>query len=119
MFIFFDGEEAFQHWGPRDSIYGARHLARKWSKSAAGSSSNELDKIVSSISNYQLELFFYFNKFQNLFVVQQIIFIVSLNVLYKIITTTCNHILFIRTVFKNQISYSVSYNLFIHGNSYA
>lgn len=47
MFIFFDGEEAFQHWGPDDSIYGARHLARKWSKSTRESSGSELDKIVS------------------------------------------------------------------------
>ncbi|XP_034940547.1 glutaminyl-peptide cyclotransferase-like [Chelonus insularis] len=30
MFIFFDGEEAFKSWGPTDSIYGARHLAKKW-----------------------------------------------------------------------------------------
>ncbi|XP_055840133.1 glutaminyl-peptide cyclotransferase isoform X2 [Episyrphus balteatus] len=30
MFIFFDGEEAFKEWGPTDSIYGARHLAKKW-----------------------------------------------------------------------------------------
>ncbi|XP_055916564.1 glutaminyl-peptide cyclotransferase isoform X2 [Eupeodes corollae] len=30
MFIFFDGEEAFETWGPNDSIYGARHLAKKW-----------------------------------------------------------------------------------------
>ncbi|XP_012284369.1 glutaminyl-peptide cyclotransferase [Orussus abietinus] len=30
MFIFFDGEEAFESWGPQDSIYGARHLAQKW-----------------------------------------------------------------------------------------
>lgn len=28
--VFFDGEEAFQEWGPTDSIYGARHLAQKW-----------------------------------------------------------------------------------------
>ncbi|XP_015509165.2 glutaminyl-peptide cyclotransferase [Neodiprion lecontei] len=32
MFIFFDGEEAFKSWGPTDSIYGARHLAKKWQK---------------------------------------------------------------------------------------
>jgi glutaminyl-peptide cyclotransferase len=25
--IFFDGEEAFVNWTPRDSLYGARHLA--------------------------------------------------------------------------------------------
>ncbi|KAK0094930.1 hypothetical protein PV326_009595 [Microctonus aethiopoides] len=30
MFIFFDGEEAFKKWGPNDSIYGAKHLAKKW-----------------------------------------------------------------------------------------
>lgn len=30
--IFFDGEEAFVDWGPKDSIYGARHLAAKWTK---------------------------------------------------------------------------------------
>ncbi|XP_017059846.1 glutaminyl-peptide cyclotransferase isoform X2 [Drosophila ficusphila] len=30
MLLFFDGEEAFQEWGPKDSIYGARHLAKKW-----------------------------------------------------------------------------------------
>jgi len=30
--IFFDGEEAQVHWGPDDSIYGAKHLAAKWSK---------------------------------------------------------------------------------------
>lgn len=30
MFVFFDGEEAFVEWGPKDSIYGARYLARKW-----------------------------------------------------------------------------------------
>ncbi|XP_076991194.1 glutaminyl-peptide cyclotransferase isoform X2 [Tamandua tetradactyla] len=27
--IFFDGEEAFLHWSPRDSLYGSRHLASK------------------------------------------------------------------------------------------
>ena len=30
--IFFDGEEAFEHWGPNDSIYGAKHLASKMEK---------------------------------------------------------------------------------------
>jgi len=33
-FIFFDGEEAFKEWGPKDSIYGARHLAAKWEQTA-------------------------------------------------------------------------------------
>ncbi|XP_012868971.1 PREDICTED: glutaminyl-peptide cyclotransferase [Dipodomys ordii] len=27
--IFFDGEEAFLHWSPQDSLYGSRHLATK------------------------------------------------------------------------------------------
>lgn len=30
MFVFFDGEEAFVEWSATDSIYGARHLAKKW-----------------------------------------------------------------------------------------
>ncbi|XP_017136541.1 glutaminyl-peptide cyclotransferase isoform X1 [Drosophila miranda] len=30
MLLFFDGEEAFEEWGPKDSIYGARHLAKRW-----------------------------------------------------------------------------------------
>lgn len=30
MFVFFDGEEAFVQWTATDSIYGARHLAKKW-----------------------------------------------------------------------------------------
>lgn len=32
MFVFFDGEEAIQQWTSSDSIYGARHLAKKWAK---------------------------------------------------------------------------------------
>lgn len=53
MFIFFDGEEAFKEWGPNDSIYGAKHLARKWHNTRSvndkGNEINELDKIVKSI----------------------------------------------------------------------
>ncbi|KDE06660.1 hypothetical protein MVLG_03010 [Microbotryum lychnidis-dioicae p1A1 Lamole] len=30
--IFFDGEEAFVDWTDEDSIYGAKHLAKQWSK---------------------------------------------------------------------------------------
>uniref|UniRef100_A0A182SYH8 glutaminyl-peptide cyclotransferase n=1 Tax=Anopheles maculatus TaxID=74869 RepID=A0A182SYH8_9DIPT len=29
QFIFFDGEEAFQQWTEKDSLYGARHLAER------------------------------------------------------------------------------------------
>lgn len=28
--IFFDGEEAFKDWTQTDSLYGSRHLAKKW-----------------------------------------------------------------------------------------
>ena len=28
--VFFDGEEAFQHWSSSDSTFGSRHLAAKW-----------------------------------------------------------------------------------------
>ena len=28
--VWFDGEEAFQQWSDRDSLYGSRHLAEKW-----------------------------------------------------------------------------------------
>lgn len=44
QFLFFDGEEAFVNWNENDSIYGAKHLAKKWEKE------NELDKIVSLFS---------------------------------------------------------------------
>lgn len=29
--VFFDGEEAFENWTDTDSVYGARHLADRWS----------------------------------------------------------------------------------------
>lgn len=37
MFIFFDGEEAFEEWTATDSLYGSRHLAAKWDKQKAPS----------------------------------------------------------------------------------
>ncbi|KAL3274422.1 hypothetical protein HHI36_015811 [Cryptolaemus montrouzieri] len=36
-FVFFDGEEAFVNWGPKDSIYGARHLAHKMHRGRSAS----------------------------------------------------------------------------------
>ncbi|XP_029173119.1 glutaminyl-peptide cyclotransferase [Nylanderia fulva] len=48
MFIFFDGEEAFEEWGPNDSIYGAKHLADKWHNVKTYDGENhfsELDKM--------------------------------------------------------------------------
>lgn len=32
--VFFDGEESFENWTNTDSIYGSRHLAKKWSSSS-------------------------------------------------------------------------------------
>lgn len=31
--VFFDGEEAIEHWTPDDSIYGAKHLHAQWEQS--------------------------------------------------------------------------------------
>lgn len=45
MFIFFDGEEAFRQWGPTDSIYGARHLARKWQGTPYREGANHLQRM--------------------------------------------------------------------------
>lgn len=47
MFIFFDGEEAFRQWGPKDSIYGARHLAKKWQETSYKDGANHLQRMVS------------------------------------------------------------------------
>lgn len=64
MFIFFDGEEAFNRWEPTDSIYGARHLAKKWKQSPClehiGNDISELDKIVHIlfINIFQIREFF-------------------------------------------------------------
>lgn len=47
-FVFFDGEEAYEKWGPKDSLYGSRHLAAKWEKQAAPTNcglKNELARI--------------------------------------------------------------------------
>lgn len=44
--FFFDGEEAFERWGPSDSIYGARHLAQVYeNKIRSGSGPNHLQRI--------------------------------------------------------------------------
>ncbi|KAK7490232.1 hypothetical protein BaRGS_00018577 [Batillaria attramentaria] len=40
--VFFDGEEAFEHWTATDSIYGARHLAAKWERESQLSKIREL-----------------------------------------------------------------------------
>ena len=47
--VFFDGEEAFVEWSQTDSLYGARHLAEKWSDThhPEGSTTTMIDTIVS------------------------------------------------------------------------
>jgi glutaminyl-peptide cyclotransferase len=52
MLIFFDGEEAFVNWSAEDSIYGARHLARKWELTKY-KNVREIDRIVSFQSTFQ------------------------------------------------------------------
>lgn len=45
MVIFFDGEEAFVEWNEQDSIYGSRHLAKKWANEQY-KNGKEIDRIV-------------------------------------------------------------------------
>lgn len=45
MLIFFDGEEAFYNWSDNDSLYGSRHLARKWEQTSY-KNEREIDRIV-------------------------------------------------------------------------
>jgi glutaminyl-peptide cyclotransferase len=47
MVIFFDGEEAFVEWNEQDSIYGSRHLAKKWANENY-KNGKEIDRIVMS-----------------------------------------------------------------------
>lgn len=48
MLIFFDGEEAFKEWSDTDSLYGSRHLAKKW-ESISYKTGREIDRIVSTL----------------------------------------------------------------------
>ncbi|KAL3985479.1 Peptidase M28 family protein [Acanthocheilonema viteae] len=47
--IFFDGEEAFEEWTEKDSLYGSRHLASKWNQEYFSNNSSsgikEIDRI--------------------------------------------------------------------------
>lgn len=43
--LFFDGEEAFQEWSDKDSLYGARHLAQRWQNE------KRLARMVKSVYN--------------------------------------------------------------------
>ena len=52
QFLFLDGEEAFKEWNDHDSIYGAKHLAKKWHeepyqyRNVAGNSLERIDIFV-------------------------------------------------------------------------
>lgn len=55
--IFFDGEEAFDKWSEKDSLYGSRHLASKWSREYffnASQSSFEIKKEIDRIVGFLL-----------------------------------------------------------------
>ena len=41
--VFFDGEEALHEWTDTDSVYGSRHLAKKW---AADGTNNKLKALI-------------------------------------------------------------------------
>ncbi|XP_075164630.1 glutaminyl cyclase [Haematobia irritans] len=45
MLIFFDGEEAFREWNNDDSVYGSRHLAKKYSDKKLKSNIRHIDRI--------------------------------------------------------------------------
>lgn len=53
--LFFDGEEAFVQWDENDSIYGARHLARKWNHMKFPKN-NEQKQICAHLSNLESEI---------------------------------------------------------------
>lgn len=62
MMLFFDGEEAIQEWTHTDSIYGARHLAKKWDQEGF------LPKIVRSkwiLNNFKSKYFFYYKGYDD------------------------------------------------------
>lgn len=56
--IFFDGEEAFDEWNDKDSVYGSRFLAQKLSRrNRENSILPHIDNIVSF--NFLLKLYVY------------------------------------------------------------
>lgn len=55
MLIFFDGEEAFKEWTDTDSLYGSRHLAKKWADTRY-KNEREIDRIVSILIKIKLSI---------------------------------------------------------------
>lgn len=48
--IFFDGEEAFLHWSPQDSLYGSRHLASKMASTAHPPGARDTNQLHGMVS---------------------------------------------------------------------
>lgn len=47
--VFFDGEEAFKDWSQKDSLYGSKHLAKKWQKGVHKSANGNTISQIQSI----------------------------------------------------------------------
>lgn len=58
--IFFDGEEAFVNWNDKDSIYGSRNLATKWSMISESESESGLNSVSKSLIE-KIDCFFLFD----------------------------------------------------------
>lgn len=54
MFIFFDGEEAFETWTATDSLYGSRHLAARWAEDKAPDECGKGKKKIETIELFVL-----------------------------------------------------------------
>lgn len=63
MLIFFDGEEAFLEWTSTDSIYGSRHLAKKW-ENTPYKNEREIDRIVKISISLKISLINFFNNLE-------------------------------------------------------
>ncbi|CAH1107256.1 unnamed protein product [Psylliodes chrysocephalus] len=50
--LFLDGEEAFEKWGPTDSIYGAKHLSTLWERNRR--TSKLTNEVVSDLERIDL-----------------------------------------------------------------
>ncbi|XP_028352906.1 glutaminyl-peptide cyclotransferase isoform X3 [Physeter macrocephalus] len=54
--IFFDGEEAFLHWSPQDSLYGSRHLASKMASTAHPPGARDTNQLHGMVSPGLIDL---------------------------------------------------------------
>nr|XP_039252540.1 glutaminyl-peptide cyclotransferase-like [Styela clava] len=54
QYLFLDGEEAFEEWTDKDSLYGSRHLAAKWDKQKWPPGPKGNKKVLDSIDLFVL-----------------------------------------------------------------